>query len=106
MYSALSFILPFVPLAESCLLYFVLRFTVLMSLKPMSGIFFSLLYFTCSLIQIMFYSMFLKPESGLLYFVLYKSTDVASAYKVAKAIVVSINKSASYGNVNYSSYDT
>ena len=54
----------------------------------------------------MFYSMFLKPESGLLYFVLYKSTDVASAYKVAKAIVVSINKSASYGNVNYSSYDT
>ena len=34
-------------------------------------------------------SMFLKPESGLLYFVLYKSSHAASAYKVAKQIVVS-----------------
>ena len=34
-------------------------------------------------------SMFLKPEAGLLYFVLYKSSHVANAYKVAKQIVVS-----------------
>ena len=33
--------------------------------------------------------MFVKPDEGLLYFLLYKSTHVVSAYKQAKEIVVS-----------------
>ena len=37
-----------------------------------------------------FSSMFVKPDEGLLYFLLYKSTHVVSAYKQAKEIVVSV----------------
>ena len=35
------------------------------------------------------YSMYVKPDTGLLYFILFKSTHVVNAYKVAKEIVVS-----------------
>lgn len=36
------------------------------------------------------FSMFVKPEVGLLYFNLYKSTHLPNAYKCGKEIVVSI----------------
>ena len=34
------------------------------------------------------YSIFTKPNEGLLYFSLYKATNVIGAYKEAKAIIV------------------
>ena len=39
--------------------------------------------------------MFVKPEQGLLYFLLYKSTHVVNAYKQGKDIVVSTLENSS-----------